>query len=281
MKKLHLCLGLTLVALSLSVSQSNAQLLKKLKDKVSNKIESKVDQVLDGNSSATTTNGEAAQKGPDGKVLIGLAGPYNFVSGTDTIYMDSFGGDKLGDMPRYWKTSGSGMIGTDDQFAGNWFYLNPFTTYKLKSDRALPEAFTVEFDILTRSQNEARDLNYIGFGFANDNSVSDYVNGAYDHQNVTFTQLHYWNKEVSNSSSDTKGHNTFKYPLEDYAIGKMHVAITVKGVHMQVYLDKHKILDADMFAREPETKYFYISSPTRLDHNARMAVGNFKIMGIK
>lgn len=278
--KVGLCFSLTLAAVGLSFSQANAQIFKKLKDKVSNKIENKVDQVLDGDLSKKSDSGSTTGKAKQAAANIGLDGPYNFIRGTDSVYFDDFSGDNQGEMARYWKTNGSGTIGTTDQFAGKWLFLKEFTSYKLKSDTPLPQNFTVEFDIVTLSKDKARDLNSISFGFAHNNAISSYIGDAYNEGAIAQTEIHYWNKEVSTSSSDNKKHNVIKFPLEEYAIGKMHVAITVKGVHMQVYLDQHKVLDTDVFARIPEKKYLYISTSTRLDNGAKIGVGNFKIAGL-
>ena len=282
MKRTHLCLclGMGLATTFLSVSQSNAQIFKKLKDKVSDKIEGKVDKILDGDSSKKTDAGKNTGKVDQAANTIGLEGPYNFIQGKDSIYFDGFATEKVGDMASHWKTHGSGSIGTTDQFAGKWLFLNEFTSYKLKSDVPLPENFTLEFDIVTMSKDEAKDLESLSFGFAHNNAISSYIGDAYNEGAITHTEIHYWNKEIINSSSDNKKYNTIEYPLEEYAIGKMHVSITVKGLHMQVYLDKHKVLDTDMFARTPEKKYFYISTSTDMDNGARIGVGNFKIAGL-
>ena len=280
MKRTTLCLGIcaTIAAISFNTTAANAQLWKKIKKKVSDKIENKVDKALDGDFSKGTDNHTNSDNNGF-KGVIGLSGPYIITPGTDSIYFDQFSHEKLGTMPRHWKTHGSGSIDKDDQFAGHWLYLNSFTSYKLKNDTALPENFTVEFDIITHS-NEARDLEYFAFGFAKNNGVTGYIGGTSKSNATTYTQIHYWNQEIHNSSSDNDNHSSLDFPLAGYAIGKMHVAITVKGLHMQVYLDKHKVLDTDMFIRTPETKYFYISAPTRFDNGASIAVGNFKIAGL-
>lgn len=280
MKKLPLCAGLCLAATCFFTSNSQAQLFKKLKDKVSDKIENKVDKVLDGDLGTKSQKDNNASAENKVTANIGLSGPYLFVQGKDTIYFDNFSADQTGAMASHWKSNGSGSIETTTQFPGKWLFLNEFTSYKLKSDTPLPDNFTIEFDIVTLSRDKARDLNSLSFGFAHDNGISSYIGDAYNEGAICQTEIHYWNKEIINSSSDNKKYNTIKFPLKGYAIGKMHVAITVKGLHMQVYLDKHKVLDTDMFASTPETKYFYISTSTRLDNGAKIGVGNFKIAGL-
>jgi len=281
MKKFPVCASLAVAASCFVAVNSQAQLFKKLKDKVSDKLENKVDKVLDGDF-GTKSNKDSSPSGTDHKVAanIGLGGPYLFVQGKDTVYFDNFSTDQPGSMASHWKSNGSGSIETTPQFPGKWLFLNAFTSYKRKSDTPLPENFTLEFDIVSLSRDKASDLNSLSFGFAHDNGISSYIGDAYNEGAITHTEIHYWNQEIINSSSDNKKYNTIQFPLKGYAIGKMHVAVTVKGLNMQVYLDKHKVLDTDMFASTPETKYFYISTNTRLDNGAKIGVGNFKIAGL-
>ena len=278
MKKLPITIGLSIAASCFLTSVAQAQLLKKLKDKVSDKIENKVDKALDGDFGKKTETGAEKAQSTVSKVNANL--PYTFIQGKDSIYFDNFSSEKTGEMASHWKSNGSGSIGTASEFPGKWLFLKEFTSYKLKSDQALPANFTLEFDIVTLSKDRARDLNNISFGFAHNNGVSSYIPDAYNEGAIAQTQIHYWNQEINNASSDNKKYNTIKFPLEGYAIGKMHVAITVKDLHMQVYLDKQKVLDTDMFASTPETKYFYISTSTSLDNGARIGVGNFQIAGL-
>src|SRR5690606_24074725 len=122
-----------------------------------------------------------------------------------------------------------------------------------------------------------KDLNELKFGFAHDNAINAYISDAYNDNAITSTSVHYWNKAITNSSSDTKIYNTIDFPLAEYAVGKMHVAIEVKNKHMVVYLDKVKVLDTDMFGRDQEKKYFYVSTGTELSNGAEIGIGNFKV----
>gem|GEM_PF-5512282 len=57
----------------------------------------------------------------------------------------------------HWKTSGSGSVQVLPNEDGRWFSLKAFTSYKLKSDKPLPQDFTMEFDIATHSMTSAHD----------------------------------------------------------------------------------------------------------------------------
>lgn len=278
---------LPLVAISLltlSVNSSQAQLFKKLKDKVSSKIENKVDKavdnVLDGDDSATDGVKTSTANPKGGDIFAAAAKTYSFTAGTKLFFEDDFSKDSLGNMAQFWKTSGSGTVGTLPDVAGRWLLMREFTSYKLKNNQALPENFTLEFDIATQSQTDANDLHSLSFGFAHDNAAHRYIGDAYNQNAITGTTIHYGNKSIVNSSSDTKIYNSTDFPLKEYAVAKMHVSVLVKNKHMVVYLDKVKVLDTDMFSRDNEKKYLYFSTSTNLDHEAKIGIGNVHIAAL-
>lgn len=44
----------------------------------------------------------------------------------------------------------------------------------------------------------------------------------------------------------------------------------------EVYVNKSKVLDAEMFEKD-RIKYFFITSPLNMKHGAQLFMGNFKI----
>lgn len=276
---------LTLAGIAMSLllaNHSQAQLFKRLKDKVTSKIGDKADGMIDNAFSKKSNDPSlnAPNSTANTAFFMEAAKSYNFVPGNTIVFQDNFMGDSLGAMAHYWKTSGTGDIETFPLREGRWLSLKEFTSYKLKTNKPLPENFTIEFDIATHSNTNAGDLESLSFGFAHDNNISDYISDAYNENAITGTQIHYWNKEINNSSSDTKINNTIKFPLAAYAVGIMHVAIKVNGENMQAFLDKVKVLDTRMFLGTSKTKYFYISTGTRLDDGAKIGVSNFTVAAI-
>lgn len=277
---------LTIAGIAMSLllaNHSQAQLFKRLKDKVTSKIGDKADGMIDNvfSKKSNDTSLSTSTSSINTAFFKDAAKSYDFVPGNTVVFQDNFAKDSLGAMAAHWKTSGTGEIETFGLRKGRWLSLKEFTSYKLKSNNPLPENFTIEFDIATQSNTNAGDLETLSFGFAHDNNISDYISDAYNDNAITETQIHYWNKEINNSSSDSKINNTIKFPLAAYAIGIMHVAIKVKGENMQVFLDKVKVLDTRMFLGTSKTKYFYISTGTRLDNGAKIGISNFTIAALK
>ncbi|MFB5944421.1 hypothetical protein [Albibacterium profundi] len=251
---------------------SEAQILNRIKNKVEEKVANKAVEALEGK---TEKEAKSASTNEDATVeptaAAGRALPvFDFKAGANVIFEDSFVNDSVGPMPHYWKSSGSGAVVNFPGVDGKWLLLNEFTTYKLDTLISLPENFTIEFDILTRS-DQAKDLHAFVFGLAKDNSVAGYEDNI-----STKTTIHYWNEEIINYSTDTKVYNTIDFDLKSHGNRVMHVSINVQGKLMQVYLDKVKVLDTEMLSPSA-ARYFYFNPSTRIDNDAQLAVGNFRI----
>lgn len=271
MKKVLFSIAISSFLLS-SFQPAKAQVLKRLQDKVSSKVENTVngavDKALDGKGSSGDITASST---------VDTNKEFNFKTGSALVFSDDFSDDSIGHMAQFWKASGSGSVASLPDQSGKWLLLKEFTSYKLKSNTPLPDNFTLEFDIATQSNTDAKDLLELKFGFAHDNAINNYISDAYNDNAITSTSIHYWNKAITNSSSDTKIYNTVDFPLAEYAVGKMHVAIEVKNKQMVVYLDKVKVLDTEMFDRDQEKKYFYLSTGTKLSNGAEIGISNFKV----
>jgi hypothetical protein len=260
----------SLILFSTSINLSQAQLFKKLKQKLEDKVDRQMDGMLNGRSENKTSGSSKSSA-----KLPYLEEVYTFVPGNTVSFSDNFASDKLGRMPKHWKTSGGGSVSTVPDVAGKWLALSPYTSYRIDSIMAMPGNFTVEFDLLTRSV-EADDISELYFGFSRNNSNRDYISGAYSSGAITSTMLHFSNEEITNSSSDTEISNTLKFPLDNYANGLLHVAITVEGEDMRVYINKAKLLDTRMFKRNT-LKYFYLTAPFAYKAEAMVFFSNFVI----
>lgn len=252
---------------------SEAQILKKLKNKVEEKIANEAVEALDGkkkNEEAKVSSEEHPNGAPTDRAAGRALPVFDFKAGTNLIFEDSFLNDSVGPMPHYWKSSGSGSLVNFPGVEGKWLLLNEFTTYKLDTLISLPENFTIEFDLLTRS-DQAKDLHSFTFGLAKDNSAAGYEDNI-----STKTTIHFWNDGIINYSEDTKVYNTSDFDLKSHGNRVMRVSIKVEGRLMKVYLDKVKILDTEML-NPSVARYFYFNPSTRIDNNAQLAVSNFRI----
>lgn len=260
-----------LFCFALGIPYSHAQFLKRMQQKLQDKAEKKLDNVMNGNEDSKSTrddNGTSAK-------LPHLEEVYSFTPGNTLFFSDNFLAETSGRMPKHWKSSGGGSINNIPGMSGKWLALAPQTTYRIDNLLAMPGNFTVEFDIVTRSI-AAKDIGAMQFGFGSDNANRTYIADANEGNAITATQLHFWNKEITNSSSATKIYNTLPFPLNNYANGLLHVAIAIEGEDMRVYINKSKLLDTRMFNKDT-LKYFYLSAPYSYEGDAMVYFSNFVI----
>lgn len=268
MKKI-LILSSLLITFLLFPNKIHAQFWKKIQDKVEKKAEDVTDDILNGSDKSTQEEAEKKDEIPY------VEKTFSYVPGKNTYFEDEFENDDFGAMPTYWKTNGVGSIVEISGIPGKWLELGQRSSFKLDTLLSMPENFTLEFDILTRS-DKAEDLGAMNFGFSKDNSVRSWISDAYNDNSITSTELHFWNKDVTHSSSATDNRSTLDFPLDAYGNTVIHISIAVNNEQMRLYLDKSKLLDAKMFLNNPN-KYFYISAPISYDHGAQIYIGNIKI----
>lgn len=267
MNKKLVVIVLGLVILFPMVAQ--AQLWKKVKEKVERKAEEKVDEVLNGKSSKPENDMETPQG------VLAVDEPFTFASGSEVLFEDKFSSELLGKMPQHWKTNGSGSVVEIPGMEGKWLKMESNATYKLKELFEIPQNATIEFDLVTRTDKPS-DLGELLFGFSKDNSSRNWISDAYNNNSITTTNLHFWNKTVGSSSSDTRTNNHLDFPLNNFGNATLRISIEVEGEMMRVYVNKSKVLDAEMFEKD-RIKYFFISSPLNMKHGAQLFMGNFKI----
>jgi hypothetical protein len=262
--------AITLLGIFVQVSSLQAQIWKKVQRKIEEKANQKADDVINGKKSSANNKSDVEGSKDNRPYLEEV---YSFTPGTKIIFESDFKYDAKGRMPKRWKSSGSGSVAAVSGMPGNWLALTENSTYKIDSLMSSPGNFTIEFDLITRSA-ETSDIGAMSFGFARDNSSR---NGIYDGHNgnaITNTQLHFHNQEVINSSSDTDNYNTLDYPFASYSNSLIHVAISVEGENLRIYVDKAKVLDTKMF-KPAATKFFYLTAPYSYDQGSKVYFGNF------
>ncbi|MBE7175068.1 MAG: hypothetical protein INR69_01610 [Mucilaginibacter polytrichastri] len=262
--------------------QADAQfndLLNKAKQKAGKKAERAVDKVMNGKQETASAETNSDDNVPAGnKITINSA--FDFRSGDSLIVNDNFSGDAEGKMAKGWKTNGSGAVISSPELAGKWLELRNSSTFKLERNFRYPEKFTIEFDLIAVA-DQIKDIGRASFGFASDNSVRSWISDAYNDGAVNNIGLDYMNgKGTTQSSGDTKYHNTTDFDLRNYANQVMHVSIAVDGQNQQVYLDKQKISDTKMFSPN-RLKYFYISAPLTMKNESKLLFGNYKMTTFK
>jgi outer membrane protein OmpA-like peptidoglycan-associated protein len=85
-------------------------------------------------------------------------GNYDFVAGEQIVAVEDFSQDAIGDFPAQWDTDVSGEVVTIADRPGRWLKLGGRGFYTPKFITALPDSFTLEFDVLTPPQFSASSM---------------------------------------------------------------------------------------------------------------------------
>lgn len=254
----------------LAFQNANAQLgniLKKAQDKLEQKANDAIDKSVSGTNNTTTD----ATTATTGKKRITMGTAFDYKAGDSVIYASGFEKLKIGAMPTTWKTNGSGQLVKSGEIEGTWLEMQNNATYKLNQNYKLPAHFTIEFDILT-SCDKINDISPVFFGFAENNSVSQWNEGDIAHTELQF----YNNNKITSFANPVDKYITTDFDLTRFANDKLHVSISVDNEQMRVYLDKTKVLDTKMF-KEGVRKYFFISAPLDTKNDAKVYVSNIVI----
>ena len=238
-----------------------SRLLDSVKNQVERKATEQVERAMDGEAAAASGAGPAQR--------LEVVASSGFVPGNLVLMQDGFVDTEDGAMPRTWKTNGSGQVIQIRQVPGRWLDLQASAVYKLATPIDLPERFTIEFDLLA-IVDSIDDLYPVEFGFAHDGSVAG-------NREINKVGLQYYNSDkFLVTSRATDYYHESRFDLRGYANRPMPVAIAVDGEQMQVYLDGSKVSDARLF-RDNASRHFYLVAPSRMDHGARLAFGNFRV----
>lgn len=207
------------------------------------------------------------------KILLLLLCLYTTVQVQAQHFEDDFSSYRLGTMPSQWITHGTGSVESIPGVPGQWFALSPSHTYKIKEPVALPEKFTLSFDIFARAATGLRFE--LDFGFDYQKGITHhYFLGSRNPLNIR-ASYQFNSIEVSSRELGSLTRSAYALPMQPYANGILHVKMIIDGEQLRVYLDNTKIVDAALL--DPKTKkYFYLALQNE-QKDAQVYISNVKI----
>lgn len=227
---------------------------KKKKKKDGNDADTtKTDQTND--DGATNKNSKQAESGRN----QAIGANSDFVPGAAVIFEDKFAKDALADFPAQWNTNGSGKLVTIDGLPGKWLDIAHNSTVNPVMDKAMPENFTIEFDLFLQTSGEMRTP-IIVFGLT---PVRDILKEDLYYSDKFYTSFaRYGEADGANVEYGLKyavgNKNDFK--LNKYANKVLHVSMAVNKTRVRVYLDQSKILDLPRAITPEMHKNFFITN---------------------
>jgi OmpA-OmpF porin, OOP family len=169
---------------------------------------------------------------------------FDFVPGEKIVALDDFSQDAIGDFPAKWNTNASAEIVTIAGKAGRWLKLAGTGFFLPEFVNALPDDFTLEFDVLTPPTFEGYYLNAVitdlpSGGAANwsaaTNSLILRLLPGSGNAGTSETQV----RQDSNSAAQaTKSVTQFTK-----AANPVHVSMWRQRQRIRVYLNEEKVWD--------------------------------------
>lgn len=147
------------ILLVFSLTNLQAQLLKKIKQKAEQAAGKVLDKADEKKQSGDVENKDtpAAESGKTDETKPGGGTPnlkvyskFDFVPGSTILYFDNFEKDDIGESPSGWITSSSAEVVTIDELEGKWLKMAATSTKQISRNKkqSWGNNFTVEFDLL-------------------------------------------------------------------------------------------------------------------------------------
>jgi OmpA-OmpF porin, OOP family len=206
---------------------------------------------------------------------------YDFIPGEKIIVFDDFMQDAVGDFPAKWNTNASGEIMTVDDHEGHWLNISKEGMYLPKSIKALPENFTLEYDILFLPPEKSNGPNTAvissqiitmpdskkAFDLSTDRGyfeLDPYMNnvniGSYTKSGDKILSNQFNVKEIQRQKM-------FKY----------HIAVWRQKTRLRVYLNETKVVDAPSILAD-DIKYNAFRFAASLNNDgSTWLISNFKL----
>ena len=159
-----------------------------------------------------------------------------FKRGTSIIFEDNFMKDAIGDFPAQWNTAKGGEIIQLKNREGKWLKVSNKDAIRPELKKALPENFTIEFDVIATTKNSSfsvkfsdnvsygKALNFNYKSLTSDGAVQDYLYQIMDGMGIS-----------GNINTKDKGTSV--------ANKTTHFAFEVNGKRIRWYVENVKKID--------------------------------------
>ncbi len=266
---------LFILALTVFTGSLQAQVFKRLGDKIERKvnqrIERKTNEAIDkgldkmegsienmgrnreqkkpvGNTGKRVDNKNAAVDGEK----MNTTGPavyskFDFVPGHKILFYDDFSADQVGDFPSKWNTNGSGEVVTVENSRTKYFYLKGGALYLPMLKNALPEEYTIEFDLKTSGlDKKISSTTFLDIMLDESGTFQKGHNRAV--ASLSFCQFISNGLElVSYGGNMGTIRNTVKEDYRKAMATGAHISIAVNKRRFRLWINENKLVDVPTF----------------------------------
>ncbi|MBG47278.1 MAG: hypothetical protein CML05_03200 [Pseudozobellia sp.] len=183
---------------------------------------------------------------------INVYSKFDFVPGDETLFLDDFLRDFVGDFPSKWNTNGSAELVTIDGFDEKWMKIMPGSnSYFIPNLTDLPEEFTLEFDVITQGlDNKTSSQAYLTILASDNNSFEKGANWA----SVSYSFCQYIDQGVlveNHINGKRVIRNEVQADLRKTVVNQHHISIAVNKQRFRFWIDEQKYIDVPRLL--PET----------------------------
>ncbi|MEN8788243.1 MAG: OmpA family protein [Flavobacteriaceae bacterium] len=313
--KLNIRLTQFVIATALMIfalPDANAQLLKKLgktaekaaektvQRRVANETAKKTDQALDSilepgsnGKNEPQVNGDPDGGNPGGegdgnqgntggkvasgeKKTIQVYSKFDYVPGDKLMFYDDFGNDFVGDFPAKWNTNGSGEVVTLNDSSKKWFEIKPGrNTFYIPDVPALPEEYTVEFDLLVAGVDQKTSSSTVFRVILTDASEFKWGNN-YAFVSLPLCQYHPVGMRVRSEKMGIN--NNVTADIRTAVMNRPHVSIAVNKQRFRLWVNEKKYIDIPRFLPESGVlNRLKFELPYMEDGKDRLFMANLKV----
>jgi OmpA-OmpF porin, OOP family len=205
---------------------------------------------------------------------------FDFVPGEKVVGFEDFSVDSIGDFPAKWNTNAAGEVVTVAGKPGRWLKLTRAGTFIPELTPALPDNFTLEFDLLVPPAFNSGYLFNASIVQLDEPNVALWQVAANRFTFTAWPNGPTWQTSMTTRQSETQTANGTSDTKSPWKSDPLHVAVTRQGARVRVYLNQEKMWDVPR-ALLPTAKYnriaFFIpnvdAGSEYFVSNVRLAVG--------
>ncbi|MBT8272428.1 MAG: OmpA family protein, partial [Bacteroidia bacterium] len=204
---------------------------------------------------------------------------FDFVPGDKLLYFDDFSQDFIGDFPSKWNTNGTGEVVKVNNVEGNWFEVksgyNIF--YIPLLDEALPEEYTIEFDVLTSGLDRQTSSTAVMQVIVDDNDGfgkgTDLVQVS-----IPFCQYAAIDVNIQNKKNGKREiYSNLGADLRDAVLNQPHVSIAVNKQRFRMWVNERKYVDVPRLVPEKKLQFIKFALIQLKDGKDRVFIRNLKV----
>ena len=250
----------------------------KKKNKASKNENLEQEDTSDEMEAASVAGGMNTVK-PDTITPFGVYTKFTFEPGNKILFFDDFEKDGIGDFPANWETNGSGEVVTNSTFPGKWLSFSKNAGY-LPSAKALPENYTMEFDLATNGFSSNTGVNYISIVFANKKSYRMGALAGYAYLQIDMNK--YGRLYIRNTGADKSPRINTRLDWKFNVDALVHFSVAVNKKRLRVWMEETKIVDIPSLLVGDMGRYvFFEGKAINNDRGNNVLLSNFKISEAK